>query len=100
MSDWYTGSATVLIKALVHSFFGIQPNLDGVNIKIPNYLPSNNMSLKLKIKNIPFCITYEKRKNGTRKIFINGQEIQNQTNIFLNNDFFNRNTIVDIAIIN
>lgn len=100
MSDWYTGSATVLIKTLVHSFFGIKPNLDGVHIKIPKYLPSNNMTLKLKIKNKPFCISYEKRKNSPKKIFINGQEISNQSSLFLNNEFFDRNNIIDIAIIN
>lgn len=99
MSDWYTGSATVLIKSLVHSFFGIKPNLDGVNINFPSLTPSNNMSIKLKVKNIPFELSYENRNRHVRKFFINGQETQVKDILFLDNDFFKNNKIIDIKII-
>ena len=99
MSDWYTGSATVLIKSLVHSFFGIKPNLDGVNINFPSLTPSNNMAIKLKVKNIPFELSYENRHRQVRKYFINGQETQVKDILFLDNNFFKNNKIVDIKII-
>ena len=99
MSDWYTGSATVLIKSLVHSFFGIKPNLDGVNINFPSLTPSNNMSIKLKVKNIPFELSYENRNRHVRKFFINGQETQVKDILFLDNNFFKNNKIIDIKII-
>ena len=98
MSDWYTGSATVLIKTLVHSFFGIKPSLDGVNITFPSKLPSNKMKLDLLIKNKPFSITYENR-NSSRKCFINGEETEINQTLFLSNDFFKNNNIINIMII-
>ena len=98
MSDWYTGSATVLIKTLVHSFFGIKPSLDGVNITFPSKLPSNKMKLDLLIKNKPFSITYENR-NSSRKCFINGEETKINQTLFLSNDFFKNNNIINIMII-
>lgn len=99
MSDWYTGSATVLIKALVHSFFGIKPCLDGLNIIIPDYIPCEKMTLTLKIKGIPFSISYENKKNDKTKMFINDKEISNQNNIFLSNDVFKDNDMINVVVI-
>ena len=99
MSDWYTGSATVLIKTLVHSFFGIKPSLDGVNITFPSKLPSNKMKLDLLIKNRPFSIIYENR-NSSRKCFINGEKTEINQTLFLSNDFFKNNNIISSLEVN
>lgn len=98
MSDWYTGSATTLIKSLVHSFFGINPNLDGLVINVPSLLPSEEMTLKLIVKNIPLTITY--KEGNDNKLLINDKEEDYNNNLFFKNDFFKNNSKIDIVIIN
>ena len=73
MSDWYTGSGTVLIKELIRYGFGIMPSPGGITIAPPSYMPSDGASVELYIKGVKVCIEYVATGEG-RKIIINGDE--------------------------
>ena len=74
MSDWFTGSANVLIKALVWYLFGISPDLDGVKINPAAYFPFENAEIQLKIKGKKISLIYRKT-GGERTFKLNGKQV-------------------------
>ena len=72
MSDWYTGSANVLIKILIKCVLGVNPDLSGVTIAPAKDLPAEGVTMKLNIKGA--CVTVELlNENGAeRKFYVNG----------------------------
>ena len=74
MSDWFTGSGCVLIKALVWEIFGIRPNLDGLEIKPANYFPMEKASIRLRVKNCNLTIKYENGNSGVRQFRVNDEK--------------------------
>lgn len=106
MSDWYTGSATVLIKMLVHSLFGFIPDLDGVKIAPSNFIPSSNMSLRVNAKGVCFKINYINKHNNKRKFIIDEQEVvskfdelRNTNYIYLKNEELKNKKLIELQII-
>ena len=75
MSDWFTGSGSVLIKILIWYVFGVRPTLDGVYISPSDYMPFEKATITLRVKGTEISIRYEKA-NTARKFFINGNEKQ------------------------
>ena len=73
MSDWFTGSCSVLIKVLIWYVFGVRATLDGVCISQSDYMPFERATIKMKVKGVEFLIDYEKSV-GDRKFFVNGKE--------------------------
>ena len=73
MSDWFTGSCSVLIKVLIWYVFGVRATLDGVCISPSDYMPFERATIKMKVKGVEFLIDYEKSV-GDRKFFVNGKE--------------------------
>ena len=74
MSDWFTGSGCVLIKALVWEVFGILPDLNGLKVRPANYFPMENASISLRLKNCNLTLEYKKEGKSQRKFIVNGQE--------------------------
>lgn len=84
MSDWFTGSGCVLIKALIGGAFGVQPTLDGIRINTATYMPCKQAEITLKVKGITLELNYQNENNGSRKYTINGETYASDTNgIFL-----------------
>ncbi len=75
MGDWYTGSGTVLIKDIIKSAFGIEPDLNGIKIAPAGYFPSEKAQISLKIKNCNVTVKYENKNSGSRKITLDGKEL-------------------------
>lgn len=73
-SDWFTGSGTVLYKNLFRFGFGIEPDLDGLNVQTAAVMPSKKASAKFIIKGKHITLNYENRGNGKREILINGNK--------------------------
>ncbi len=73
MSDWFTGSANVLIKTFVREIFGISPDLEGVTITPCAYIPFNNASISISAKNKIIKLHYCKNGSNKRTIRINGK---------------------------
>ena len=104
MGDWYTGSGTTLIKELVGYGFGIKPNLEGIKIEFPNYFPSNNAEIELKIKGKNVKVVYKNINSGNRTFTVNGKtatpyihELANTKYIVLSNEDITENTIIEIT---
>ena len=74
MGDWYTGSATALVKGIIKYGFGIIPTLDGLIIQTPKHMPSQKAEIQLKIKSCDVTLRYSNENNANRKIMVNGQE--------------------------
>lgn len=70
MSDWFTGSANVLIKMLVWYVFGVKPTLSGVEICPANYLPFEKANISLSIRGKRIDLTLH---NGGKTFVVNGE---------------------------
>ncbi len=71
--DWYTGSATAVMKGLIKYGFGIQLSLDGFTLQTAKAMPCNKAQIDIVIKNHPITIIYNNKKSGKREFFVNGQ---------------------------
>lgn len=98
MSDWYTGSANTLIKTLIKGSFGIEPNLNGVNINIKNYYPSEKCRCSLKVNNTIIVVSYRKENLIERNILLNGKKIE-KNNIFIGDDMLDKTNKISIEIV-
>ena len=73
MSDWFTGSGCVLVKALIGGAFGVQPTLDGIRINTATYMPCKHAEITLKVKGVTLELKYQNKNNGSREYTINGK---------------------------
>ena len=101
--DWYTGSGAVLMRNIVEYAFGVQAELNGVKICIPNYLPSENMELSLRVKGGFLKLKYKDKKQNFRDCIINSKQVEvlkdkalGQEYIFIDNSNFNEEIVVEI----
>lgn len=78
MNDWYSGSATVVIKSLYFCIFGVKANLSGFQVNMPKELPFEKMCTKLCIKGGDIVLSYENRNSGRRTIYVNGVAAQGE----------------------
>lgn len=74
-ADWYTGSGTVFIKNLIKYGFGICPTLDGLTVQTAKYMPTTDAALDIVIKGKPIKFVYKNNDNGSRKFFVDGNEV-------------------------
>lgn len=72
MSDWFTGSANALVKAIVRYVFGIVPALDGLYVSPTVYMPTESSEISLSVKGKRITLEYDKRGRGARTISVNG----------------------------
>lgn len=73
MSDWFTGSANVLIKTLVREVFGISPDLGGVKLTPSAYMPFKSCEIRLGVKNKIINLSYKNAGRGKRSVTVNGK---------------------------
>ena len=76
MGDWYTGSGTMYVKELVRFGLGIDPDLGGVRIQTPAYLPTKSCSADLLIKGRRVKFVYRNEGTGKRTIKVDGKVIE------------------------
>ena len=76
MSDWFTGSANVLIKTFVRFVFGLQPSLGGVTVQPASYIPFESCSIDVKIKRCVVTLQYRKEGRGRRRFLVDGKECE------------------------
>ncbi len=69
--DWFTGSGTVLIKGLVKHGFGIMPDLDGLTVAMPMYMPCGKAKIDITVKGCPITVSYENKGLGNREYMVN-----------------------------
>ena len=74
MSDWFTGSGCVLVKALIWNIFGIYPDLNGLTLRPANYFPTKEASIRMQVKGADLSLVYKNNGNGKRQYFVNGTE--------------------------
>lgn len=94
MSDWFTGSGCVLIKVLTWYIFGVQPTLNGLEIKMPNYVPFKKGEVTLKIKSATVTVKYSKL-GKERKYVLNGKQVDSVS--LLDENLKNGKLVVEIT---
>lgn len=77
MNDWYTGSATVLLKVLLRCVFGINVSQTKLSVEPAGYIPFGRASISVKVRNCIVKITYSKNGNGKRKYFVDENPAEN-----------------------
>ncbi len=75
MNDWYTGSATVLIKVLIRCIFGINVKQDSIHISPAAFFPCEKAQISIKVRNCVITVCYSNKKIGKRQIIVNGGAI-------------------------
>lgn len=78
MGDWYTGSGTVLIKALVRCGFGLVPDLNGLTVQTPAYMPTDSASVELLLQGKALRLEYRRNPEkpaGQRRFTVNGKSV-------------------------
>ncbi len=75
MSDWFTGSANALIKTAVWYIFGIRPDLDGVKISPPEYMPFDTADISVAVKGRIVKLRFEKTPDGRRAFTLDGNTV-------------------------
>lgn len=106
MSDWFTGSANVLIKIIVRYIFGIQPSLDGLNIQPASYIPFDSCSIHIQLKNCLVTLEYQNKGVGERKFIVNETEYESfkeqdsfyAERIFLKNELQNNSKLLIFVV--
>ena len=83
MSDWYTGSANVLVKVIVREVFGMDARLDGLHVHPCAYMPYREASIKMRVRGAVVRLKYRNEGKGKRRISVkaagryemNGEEV-------------------------
>lgn len=78
--DWYTGTGTVMMKNFIRAVFGIEPNLNGLNIKTSSYMPCNNAEINILIKGCNVHLVYRNENNGKRSIYVDNKKYDTEYN--------------------
>ena len=74
LGDWYTGSGAVLLRCIFEYALGIQPDLEGLKIYVPSYIPSDSVHMNVTIKNSDIEYIYKNNNSGKRIYVVNGVE--------------------------
>ena len=72
--DWFTGAGTVLIKGLVKHGFGVTPDLDGLKVAMPMWMPCKEASVQMTVKGCPVTVRYRNEGVGSRQYKVNGKQ--------------------------
>ena len=75
MNDWYTGSAAVLVKVLTRCAFGVNVTQRKLKIAPAAYFPCVRAELRLKVRDCTVTVRYENKKNGKRRLRVNGETL-------------------------
>ena len=75
MGDWYTGSGTMYVKELVRFGLGIDPDLDGLRIQTPSYLPTTSCGAKISVKGKKINFEYKNTGKGARSFTVDGKDV-------------------------
>ena len=86
MGDWYTGSGTMYVKELVRFGFGVDPDLDGLRVAPPNYIPSTSCSIEMPVKGKRITLSL-RRGGGARRFFVDGKETASSHDGTMRTDF-------------
>lgn len=104
MSDWFTGSANVLIKTLTREVFGIRPDLNGLNITPSAYMPFESANVSVCVKGKIVKVNYNNKHIGNREITLNGKTVGAKRNeakqnyeIYLRTNELSEVNIIDIT---
>ena len=73
MSDWFTGSGCVLVKALVRYILGVRPSLDEVLIMPANYIPMEMLKGSFIVKGCEISVIYKNEGKEQRTFLVDGQ---------------------------
>ncbi len=75
MSDWFTGSGSVLVKVLAWEVFGVRADFDGLTICPAAYFPAARASITLQVCGSEITVNYKKEKRGHREFKVNGEPV-------------------------
>ena len=104
VNDWMTGSATVLLKILMFSICGYQPQLDGILISPAENIPFEDFTFTLETPNYNIKINYNKVGKSRRTFLVNGEEYNLKSdnnkfeNIFIPYDSIDNGVTLEIIV--
>lgn len=73
MNDWFSGSVTVIVKALFEEIFGCKANLDTITFRPAKDQPMDSFSVHLVLRNKHVHLAYENHHRGERTYWVNGK---------------------------
>jgi cellobiose phosphorylase len=101
--DWYTGSGAVLMRCIIEHAMGFLAYPEGLKVAPPNYMPSDEITMKIFLKNSNVTFKYTNKNSGTREYFVNGvkceklyDEVSASEYIWLKNEEISGDTLIEV----
>ena len=83
MSDWFTGSANVLIKVFTRCVFGINPDLGGVTVCPASGIGAVGTKIRINVKGATLTVGNNCKSGGKKRFFVNGKETASEYDEFM-----------------
>lgn len=75
-NDWFTGSGAVLTRIIFEYALGVQAQIKGLKVAVPDYLPTDSIHMSANIKGCPVEYIYKNTGKGEREYFVNGKLVE------------------------
>ena len=72
-NDWFTGSGAVLTRIIFEYALGVQAQIDGLKIILPDYVPTDKIDMSANVKGCHLEYSYRNSGKGERQYFVNGK---------------------------
>ncbi len=102
-NDWFTGSGAVLTRIIFEYALGVQAQIDGLKIILPDYVPTDKIDMSVNVKGCHLEYSYRKVAKGERQYFVNGKlweasidEMSGYKYIIIPEDAFNQDIKIEI----
>lgn len=102
--DWYTGSGAVLMRCIIEHAMGFLAYPDGLKVAPPTYMPSDEITMNVHLKNSNITFKYTNKGSGERKYFVNGKECEKKFDevseseyIYLFNNEISDTTLIEVV---
>lgn len=101
--DWYTGSGAVLMRCIIEHAMGFLAYPEGLKVAPPNYMPSDEVTMKIVLKNSNITFKYTDKGTGKREYFVNGvkreklfDKVSSSEYIWLGNDEISGDMVIEV----
>lgn len=101
--DWFTGSGAVLTRIIFEYVLGVQAQINGVKIVLPDFVPANEIDMNVNIKGIKLEYHYINEGRNSRQYFVNGKlretyidEMSGYKVLFIPEEAFTENIKIEI----
>jgi len=102
-NDWFTGSGAVLTRIIFEYALGVQAQIDGIKIVLPDFVPADHVNMSVNVKGSTMQYSYRNEGRGVRQYYVNGvlgqthiDEMSGYSALFIPEELFTENNSIEI----